>query len=186
MTPERSATKAIIGAVALDVEHQKMSEWCWAAVSVSVNRLFRPQSTHTQCEIAGMALGHKCCSANAPACNSPHELHPVLGTLHLLAHQPIVKPIPFDQVQKEIDAGRPVCVLIRWLNSDGQQNGRGHFITIRGYRVTPAQKQFVSIGDPLYGSSEVVYAEFANPKGGYRDGNGLWFATFLVANEAAS
>jgi len=187
MTPGTSAAKTTNRAVALAVEHQKMSEWCWAAVSVSVNRLFRPESTHTQCEIAGTTLGHACCAGSAPAaCNSPHELHPVLGTLHLLAQDPIVRPIPFDHVQKEIDAGHPVCILIRWLNSDGTQNGRGHFITIRGYRVTPAQNQFVSIADPLYGSSEIAYAEFANPKGGYRDGNGLWFATFLVANEAAS
>jgi len=187
MTPGTSAAKTLTGAVALDVEHQKMSEWCWAAVSVSVNRLFRPGSAHSQCEIAGTTLGHECCGASEPAaCNSPHELHPVLGTLHLLAHDPIVKPIPFDRVQKEIDGGRPICVLIRWLDNDGQQNGRGHFIAIRGYRVTPAQKQFVSIGDPLYGPSEIAYGEFANPKGGYRDGSGVWFATFLVANEAAS
>ena len=187
MTQGTGVAKTVTATVALDVEHQNMSEWCWAAVSVSVNRLFRPQSTHTQCEIAGMAMGQECCGGSAAAaCNSPHELHRVLGTLHLLAHDPIVEPVPFGRIQKEIDAGRPICVLIRWLDSDGKQNGRGHFITVRGYRLTPGQKQFVSIGDPLYGSSEVAYAEFANPKGGYRDGNGLWFATFLVANEAAS
>jgi hypothetical protein len=177
------------GTVSLTVERQKMSEWCWAAVSVSVDRLFRPSSTHTQCEIAGATLKAQCCAGNLPApsaqCNAPHELHPVLGTLHLLAAEPIVKPVAFADVQKQIDAGHPICVLIKWLDKDGKPGDRGHFIAISGYRVTPSQKQFVSIADPFFGDSEIDYTQFASPQGGYRDGRGVWFASFLVNNEAA-
>jgi hypothetical protein len=63
---------------------------------------------------------------------------------------------------------------------------RGHFIAINGYRVTRAQKQFVSITDPMYGSSEIDFAQFASGHGGYRDGRGVWYASFLVANMKAS
>jgi Peptidase_C39 like family len=179
-----------IRAVPLTVSKQENSEWCWAAVTVSVNLVFRPDSTHTQCELAGGVLGRPCCSGGklsaSDPCNVPHELHPVLGRLHLLAADPIVKPLTFDQVRKEIDGGRPVCVLIKWLDNDGRQSNRGHFIAIAGYRVTPSQKQFVSIGDPFYGPSEVDYAIFSSKQGGYRDGRGVWSASFLVANEAAS
>ena len=160
------------------------------AVSVGVDHFFRSDSTHCQCEIASTALDLQCCKGLQPsaltACNTPHAIHPVLGTFHLLAEQPIVRPLGFDRIQAEIDAGRPVCVLIKWLDSQGQVTERGHFIAINGYRVTPAQKQFVSITDPMYGSSEIAFDQFTNGKGGYRDGRGVWFASFLVANMRAS
>ncbi len=172
----------------LTVQKQEATEWCWAAVSVSVNRMFRPDSTHTQCELAGGVLRRQCCSggklAHSDPCNAPHELHPVLGRLHLLADQPIVKPLTFARLQKEIDGGRPVCVLIKWLDQDGQPGNRGHFIAISGYRVTPSKKQFVAIGDPFYGPSEIEYASFSSKQGGYRDGRGVWFASFLVRNQS--
>ncbi|MCX6624929.1 MAG: C39 family peptidase [Acidobacteria bacterium] len=171
------------------MQRQEKSEWCWAAVSVSVDRFFRPNSRHTQCDIAGAALGRSCCDGARPApsdsCNTPHALHPVLGRFHLLAADPIVKPLTFNQVRTEIDAGRPVCVLIKWLDNNGQVTDRGHFIALDGYRVTPAQKMFVSITDPMYGSSETSFDQFVDRKGGYRDGRGVWFASFLVANKAA-
>jgi hypothetical protein len=178
------------GALSFKVQRQEKSEWCWAAVSVSVNRFFRPDSKHTQCAIAGTALGLSCCDGAQPvpsdSCNAPHALHPVLGRFHLLAADPIVNPLTFNQVRTEIDAGRPVCVLIKWLDNKGQVTDRGHFIALDGYRVTPAQKMFVSITDPFYGSSETAFDHFVNGKGGYRDGRGVWFASFLVANKAAS
>lgn len=177
-------------ALSLKVQRQEKSEWCWAAVSASVDRFFRPDSAHTQCDIAGSALNLKCCNGARPAqsdsCNQPHPLHPVLGRFHLLAADPIVKPLAFDRVRTEIDAGRPVCVLIKWLDNQGQLTDRGHFVALNGYRVTPAQKQFISITDPMYGPSEIAFEQFISNKGGYRDGRGVWFASFLVANEAVS
>lgn len=176
--------------VSLKVPRQQRSEWCWAAVSVGVDRFFRPDSTHCQCEIASRSLNLQCCSGVQPAplttCNAPHAIHTVLGTHHLLAADPIIKPLSFDSVRTEIDAGRPVCVLIKWLDSQGQVTQRGHFIAINGYRVTTGQSQFVSITDPMYGSSEIAFDQFANGKGGYRDGRGVWFASFLVGNMKAS
>ena len=171
--------------VPLAMERQKRSEWCWAAVSVSVNKLFRPNSDHTQCEIAGSVLQQPCCGPEQPReCNQPHTLHPVLGRLHLLAGEPIRKPLPFGDIQKEIDAGRPICVLIKWLDDKGEVSGRGHFIAISGYRVTPRGNQFVSIADPFFGNSEIGYSQFRAEAGGYRDGSGVWFASFFVGNQA--
>lgn len=185
-----SAPASTTRGVALKVPRQERSEWCWAAVSVGVDRFFRPDSTHCQCEIASSTLSLQCCDGTQPAasnkCNTPHALNPVLGRYGLLAAAPIVKPLSFDQVCTEIDAGRPVCALIRWLDNQGQVTPRGHFIALNGYRVTPAQKQFVSITDPMYGSSEVDFGQFSSDKGGYRDGRGVWFASFLVANMKAS
>lgn len=178
-----------IRALSLSVQRQLRSEWCWAAVSVSIDHFFRSASTHTQCDVAGSVLNLPCCDgtpSQVEPCNTPHTLHTVLGRFHLLAADPIVSPLTFPRVRTEIDAGRPVCALIKWLDSESNVTHRGHFIAINGYRVTPAQREFVSVTDPMYGSSEVLFTEFINPKGGYRDGRGVWMASFLVANEAGS
>jgi len=174
-----------VRAVPLEMERQKRTEWCWAAVSVSVNRMFRPAATHTQCELAASVLRRECCDPKeGRLCNHPHTLHTVLATLHLLAGEPVRKPFAFEDVRKEIDAGRPICVLIRWINNAGEFSGRAHFIAIKGYRVTPGGTQFVEIADPVYGPSSMAYNEFSSPHGGYRDGHGVWYASFHVANEA--
>ncbi len=173
-------------ALALTVQHQKMSEWCWAAVSVSVNRFFRPDSAHTQCELAGAELKLPCCDdppTQAEKCNTSHTLHTVLGTLHLLDGEPLLTTPDFDRVQQEIDAGHPICLLIRWLDKQGKVTDQGHFIAIHGYRVTPLAK-FVSIGDPFFGASEIDFTQLSSPKGGYRDGRGVWVASFFLQNEA--
>jgi hypothetical protein len=170
------------------MERQKMSEWCWAAVSVSIDRFFRPDSTHTQCEIAGAALDVQCCDNGKPAqrerCNIPIAIYPVLGRLHLLAAA-MRGPLGFSRVKKEIGAGHPICVLIKWLDKQGKPGDRGHFIAINGYRVTPSGTQFLSIADPYFGASEIDYLQFRDPQGGYRDGRGVWIASFLVLNMAA-
>jgi hypothetical protein len=171
--------------VPLAMEHQKRTEWCWAAVSVSVNKLFRPASTHTQCDLAASILNQDCCDPETGRrCNHPHTLHTVLGTLHLLAGEPVRKPFAFEEIRKEIDAGRPICVLIRWLDDSGQVSSRGHFIAISGYRITPERIPFLEIADPFYGASMIAYEEFSSPHGGYRHGHGVWYASFNVENKA--
>jgi hypothetical protein len=156
---------------------------------MGVDNSFRPDSSHNQCEIASSALNLECCKgtkqSSSKTCNTRHALHPVLGHYHLLAADPIVKPLDFERVRIEIDAGRPVCVLIKWLNDQGQVTDNGHFIALNGYRVTPAQKGFVSITDPMYDSSEIAFEQFTSGKGGYRDGRGVWYPSFLVAKKAS-
>lgn len=176
--------------VVLKVPRQQNTEWCWAAVTTGVDHFFRVDSTHTQCDVAASVLNLKCCDDGKPssldACNVPHTLHTVLGRFHLLAGDAISTSLPFDRIRSEIDKGRPVCILVRWLDNQGELTARGHFLAINGYRLTAAQKQFVSLTDPIYGASEIAFDELSNSKGGYRDGRAVWSASFLVANEAAS
>jgi hypothetical protein len=50
------------------IEKQEMSQWCWAAVSVSVDRFFDPATTNTQCVVAEKVLNRTCCP-NKVDCN---------------------------------------------------------------------------------------------------------------------
>jgi hypothetical protein len=172
--------------VTIRIEKQVKNEWCWAAVSASVHKFFQDIS-QTQCQIAATVLKHQCCDQPSPGeCNVPQPLHPILDSFGVLrAGDPISRQLTFDEVRAEIDAGRPFCVLIKWLNN-GQIGPDGHYIAINGYRVTPANKQFVSISDPLFSDSEYDFTEFTSTKGGYHDGQGVWTMTYRLVKPATS
>jgi len=116
---------------------QQASEWCFAAVAQAVAMYFDPANEVHQCQIVGRGFKRACCGermapVRSPECNRQGYLHTVLDAMGLLA-QPaeggpnkwIEGPAPFALIQREIDAGRPVCVLIRWKNGGG-----GHFTIV--------------------------------------------------------
>src|ERR1700682_5031054 len=63
------------------MQPQQESEWCWAAVSSSVERYFSPTSHQTQCMIARGVLGIAGCCGDATPCNQPARLQDALTLL---------------------------------------------------------------------------------------------------------
>ena len=55
------------------MEHQEMGLWCWAAVSLSIEKYFDPATASSQCAIASKVKAKNCC-ANKPSCNQADEL----------------------------------------------------------------------------------------------------------------
>ncbi len=175
---------------------QQASEWCWAAVSQAIDRFYDPESDLQQCRIVGGALHRACCGkGDAPgpddACNRPGYLHLVLDGLGLLVKSDddprsgaIQGPVSFDRLRREIDHGRPVCVLIKWRGG----GGRGHFILIEGYSVSASRTPYVYVRNPMSprSSSRHPYDVIASQgsDGGYQDGQGVWAYSFLVRPRA--
>src|SRR4029079_4998564 len=62
------------------MQQQQQTEWCWAAVSVSVNLFYHPASGQTQCAVANVAMGPTtCCQDGSTAqCNQPWFLDQAL------------------------------------------------------------------------------------------------------------
>ncbi len=58
------------------MQYQQQSNWCWAAVSVSVALFYSSSSKWTQCTLVNDALGQKTCCATggSAACNQPWYL----------------------------------------------------------------------------------------------------------------
>ncbi len=176
----------------LRLPKQQASEWCWAAVSQGVALHFglAPES---QCEIVGKQFKESCCEDGRAGagwgskCNRPGYLHKVLERMEVLAQPPgthdnkwVKGPVAFSVISTEIDAGRPICVLIRW-----RDDGRGHFIIIVGYSVSARGTPYVFVRNPLYPSSRShhpyqVFASQSGDEGGYQDGQGVWAYSFLV------
>ena len=150
--------------------------WCWAAVTVSVNGLFSPGSILSQCDVARPVLlaesqihpSVDCCT-NRDKCNIPAYLQDGLSWAGNLSHVEHAC-VDFVGVTTELDAGRPVGVRIQW------PDGGGHFLLIDGYREFSSGANQVHVADPYYGPSYVLYSSLVN---GYQD-DGVWTDTFFV------
>jgi hypothetical protein len=175
--------------LSIPLRKQQASEWCWAAVAQAMASYFDPAIRVEQCQIVGRGFKRACCgdgTARNPECNRQGYLHHALDSMGLLAspseqgkHPWIEGPAPFAVVRREVDAGRPVCVLIKWKSGGG-----GHFIVIEGYSVSERGTASVWVRNPLSprSSSRHPYDVIASDldDGGYQDGQGRWAYTFLV------
>src|SRR4051794_20373658 len=104
------------------IQTQKQDQWCWAAVSATVDQYFDAQTTSSQCSIAQQVLGNDCCGAMEP-CNQPYFLDEALKKVGRLRE---VRPgfLSFEQAKAEIQKGFPIGVRIGWFG------GGGHFLLI--------------------------------------------------------
>ena len=117
------------------LEPQCQTQWCWAAVTRAVQaRLFGQMLT--LCEIASTTLDRSCCDddddcANAArSCNRQTYLQRAFSA-HGIQHTYIRGAPVLDTIHTEIQAGRPVPILVDW---DG---GGGHFFVIVGLDPRP-------------------------------------------------
>jgi hypothetical protein len=164
------------------IEKQLESNWCWAAVTASVNELFSPGSTLQQCNIAQSVLVFESqidnsvdCCANPELCNIPAFLQDGLsltGNLLLAEHG----LLDFVGVTTEIDANRPVGVRIQW------SDGGGHFLLIDGYREFSSGAQQVHVADPFYPSAYIFYSDLVD---NYQD-DGSWTDTFFIQPDGSN
>lgn len=132
------------------MQHQKQTQWCWAAVTSSVATFYR-QSAWTQCRVVSTGLGQgACCSGgDSSSCNRPWYLDKALagvGSLSSFA----AGALTLADLGAEIDQGRPVAVRVGWAT------GGGHFLSLSGC----SDQNVVDVQDPWYGKSTVDYNAF--------------------------
>lgn len=142
------------------MQHQQQTQWCWAAVAVSVDLYYYPGSSWTQCKLVNHALGQTtCCSSGSTAqCNVPWYLDQALNLVGNLASWNGGKAT-LSAVKGEINACRPICMRIGWTG------GGGHFVAIYGHSGNN-----INVGDPWYGNSVQHYSAFPNAY----QGGGSW------------
>jgi hypothetical protein len=185
------------------IQRQEQSEWCWAAVAVSVEKYFDPDTTLKQCNIVNQfrdELGvdpecfpkddGKCrggcddckCCCHPECCNYPGVLEDALQKIHkwrnTLGPNP-PGPLRFDELQREIDSGQPVCANIEWGSGNSGKKGIGHSVVVRGYRVLSSGVRQVYVADPLNPSALVDFDEFTSAY----FGDGQWIETDLVQSD---
>lgn len=147
-------------AVALVMQQQNQTQWCWAAVTASVATFYRNQGW-TQCRVANQLLGQTTCcvSGSSSACNEPWYLDQALNRVGDLNNY-VAVALSWNQIQSEIDGGHPIGVRIGWAG------GGGHFVALSGY----TNGGYVEVQDPWFGPSPQLYTTF---RSSYQ-GSGVW------------
>ena len=163
--------------VALVVEHQSQTHWCWAAVSASVARFFSTGTGWTQCKVANQIWSRQdCCGGAATsACNNDSYLDLALRAVRCFDRM-TNSVASFIEVTNELASGEPVCVRTQW----GPQGG-GHFLAIRGVKTSISGRELYLIDDPIFGRQQVPRMKFETD---YR-GSGIWTHTYYVKNGGA-
>jgi hypothetical protein len=165
----RQLSRWFSGQIALTMQTQLQSEWCWAAVSTSVSHFFDGASSWTQCTVAGHELGQgTCCrDGSTAACNVPWYLDRALTRTGNLERRQSGR-IGALRIRRELRAGRPVGARIQWAG------GGGHFVVIAGARGVFSPS--VEVRDPLFGISVLPLGAFSTRY----QGNGSWTHTYFT------
>ena len=157
-----------------NMETQEQSQWCWAAVAVSVTMFYDTSDTVTQCRVANMVLNTNGCCSNPDPCNEDNFLEDALAQVNHFRAPLVFEPLPFSDVEGEINDGRPLGCRIGWFG------GGGHFVIIHGVSVdqtSSAVNRWVAVADPLFGPSDYLINNFTS---GYRQGEGEWTHSYFT------
>ena len=172
------------------MQHQMMSNWCWAAVTSSVDEWSISQSTTPsaaqsavpQCRLATALLnqpdGASCCGANPDLtkCNQPLRLQNALSFVGRLAGEPLPRQLTFEEIRTQIDSDNPVCIRIVW-----RSRLSAHFVVISGYDIQADGEPTVFLEDPFSGGRQMPFRRLQSrePQDGYL-GEGDWVASYRV------
>jgi Papain-like cysteine protease AvrRpt2 len=159
------------------IQTQQKLNWCWAAVAATVSSYFWPDSNIKQCDIAKKVLkiqSEEDCSDSSDKAASFEKTLDVLNGMmprQLNNKSLLGRSLAFEDIQGQIDSGRPVCVRIEWDVDEG-----AHVVMITGYSVSKSTQIWLDISDPYYEDSTVTYENFSDA---YLDA-GKWTDTYLV------
>lgn len=160
------------GAVSnFSVPFQEQTQWCWAALTLGLIDLAFPASGWAQSSVAGEFVpGGSCSGAQGGVvpCNTPRNLHEVLGHFNLLHHWQAGDAE--NLIQGEIGSQRPLCVRIGW------SGGGGHFVAVSAWRWTPTGQMYVHVEDPYFGPQDLPVGEL---RLSYQ-GSGTWTHSYFV------
>ncbi|MEO8372542.1 MAG: papain-like cysteine protease family protein [Candidatus Solibacter sp.] len=164
----------------MEVEKQLETQWCWAAVAVSIHNFLNPGgTTWTQADVATPVLHaeHRIgpsvdCSVTPGTCNIPAALDQALHKTGNLRREGFLpnQLLPFDNIKEWVDLHLPVGVRILWWG------GGGHFVVIAGYRVLDSIREQLLVLDPRGYATFVDYEDLVAD---YGEG-GIWQDTYLV------
>jgi hypothetical protein len=152
-------------------ERQQETNWCWAAVAVSVAECNGSTQRWTQCTLAAAEFTRPCC-LDPDRCNEPHSLAQSLTrTQNLQDNGHKTTTLRIDTIDKELRKGRPIPIRI--LRNDGT----AHFMVISGYDLLADGRQLLTIQDPWFGRNQIRYDDLLRTNT-YRGGR--WSDSYLT------
>ena len=168
------------------MQYQQQTNWCWAAVAVSVHDYFTPpealvDSTITQPALATQLLKDR--GIRSPqcdqtpvstVCNQPQALDVALAITRNLRLDGALanKHLTFECIHDWVTAQLPVAARIKW-------RGEGaHFIALDGCKLMSSGQQLVHVQDPNSHTSPTLWDYDALVENYQEDG--YWIDTYLL------
>lgn len=134
-----------------NIQAQQQSNWCWAAISVSMTKFYNSNSQLEQCSLVNNRLGRTdCCQdGSSKQCNQTQSIYKVLPQLGVSA-SPHAGQQSFIELSEQIQLGHPlVLILMRGLDA--------HYAVLSGVGAN----ETVTIKDPMGGvTRKMSYQEF--------------------------
>jgi len=160
------------------MEKQEHTNWCWAAVAVSIHRFLDPgQGNWSQDSLATPVLRSENeitagvdCTATPLLCDIPAGLDDALAITGNLRRFLENQHLTFNGIKDALAAKVPVAARVTWYG------GGAHFIAIDGYREFLSGERQVHVLDPQHGPSYQYYDDLVSD---YPPG-GNWQDTYLV------
>lgn len=182
--PSGPAPKPNANKITYPRQDQRDTNWCWAAVTTSVDHAMDSASTLKQCALVNFGvnqdradnslapLAGDCCERKTRDHNVPLSVHVSLKGIGR-AGEAHAAQLPFEEIQFQIDHGRPVVVRIEW-----RLDGTGHFVAITGYSILPNGDRMLLVQDPnpKVGKHSIKFETFQQNY----PGNGFWSETHLI------
>jgi hypothetical protein len=135
------------------LQQQEQTNWCWAAVTVTVFDFYRNGAGSPQCPVADLELGRQDCCPLNPQCNEVATLDLPLrrnGNFRDLQDSPAT----FPDVITEITNRRPLGCRVEWFQ------GGSHFLLVNGFADHPSGMKTIEIADTFYGPSTQNFDTF--------------------------
>jgi hypothetical protein len=204
-TAEASLLLKSASVMRFNLQHQRQTLWCWAAVTTSIVHYFDPGSSLTQCQVVAKYVAkHKdkvtdprqavasCCpDGRSPNCgetfkaayNQTGVLSETLKAVGLLDSFRQVKdepPVPLDDIRRELSAGVPVAVRIGWKDKKGELTRFGHYVLITGVLPDDPRGEdhtWVRVSDPM--DEDASYHPYGALKNNYK-GKGEWTYVYFI------
>jgi hypothetical protein len=150
---------------AVPTETQRVSNWCWLATAVSVDRHFGGAAT--QCDLANAMLKQQSCCASpaSSTCNRTGVVEEALVALgrHASTTALYVGTAPdLAVVTSELGAGRPPVAQLAF------NGGANHVVVLAGSGVNGAGNEYLRVGDPSLGwnPTDLVWSQAHHYRGG--------------------
>jgi hypothetical protein len=163
----------------MDMQTQQQSNWCWAAVAVSLHNFLNPnKASWTQGSLATPVLVEEKeiksgvdCTSTPGLCNIPAALNDALDQTGNLREYLGNTRLTYDSIKNWVNANLPLGLRIVWPGTGA------HFIVIDGFVERTTGEQLVHVEDPITGASVWHYQElFVN----YAGQGGVWTDTYTV------
>lgn len=159
------------------LQPQQQSEWCWAAVAVSVALFYDKLAKFTQCQLANeqYGVGTCCTDGSTPQCNPPAGGLLDAALSYTGNYRSVISgPATIARLEQEFSAtpARVVGASILWPGTQA-----GHFVVITG--ASKAENKLrVHDSRQSVGTVEYDYQEFST---NFSQAGGVWDFTFFTA-----